>query len=467
MKSTIDTTGIVEFLDSILLNGRELPFTVLEDQFKIKPYPNKPGHRALKLWREFYKRWTETGMTPEEYVDSINGKRETGRVKDHQVNTDSPDISTNNEWTYQNDSAYFSGVTNTKIVTLEDALSLCKVDLSAWEVDKWRVKTWDVTAKSKSDTFITSTNYGVQVWFKRKSGVDSSDMFKMIRESFDLLSTQRTHAVTEDTPLVLNLADFHLGADIKDLIKTPDFDVNILVDSLCKIADQVNTITDNSKCDVYVNLLGDYVESVSGLNHLDTYKSIGPKMYGAPVIKLAVEVLSKFLSKINNLKCVNLISGNHDRFTATHKLDKEGGAGEILAYGLDLILKDVEVNYHPYLISTSIDGIGYLLTHGQFALNKKDQAKIIKLYGIPGVYTLWLSGHYHARMTERVLVKRPIRAESYLAVSLDEADYRKIILPSLFTGNFYSETLGYTSTAGYVITENNGNGKPNVFDYSL
>ena len=36
-----------------------------------------------------------------------------------------------------------------------------------------------------------------------------------------------------------------------------------------------------------------------------------------------------------------------------------------------------------------------------------------------------------------------------------------------FTGNFFSESLGYTSESGFVITEDNGKGVPNVFYYAV
>ena len=38
---------------------------------------------------------------------------------------------------------------------------------------------------------------------------------------------------------------------------------------------------------------------------------------------------------------------------------------------------------------------------------------------------------------------------------------------SFFTGNFFSESLGYTSESGFVITEDNGKGVPNVFYYAV
>jgi len=40
-------------------------------------------------------------------------------------------------------------------------------------------------------------------------------------------------------------------------------------------------------------------------------------------------------------------------------------------------------------------------------------------------------------------------------------------LPSFFTGNYYSETLGYNSNAGYTLVWDNGKGKPNVLSCAV
>ena len=55
--------------------------------------------------------------------------------------------------------------------------------------------------------------------------------------------------------------------------------------------------------------------------------------------------------------------------------------------------------------------------------------------------------------------------EEVEVVSLDEANYRKINVASLFTGNYYSESLGFAGTAGMTITFNNGiSNRPIVHD---
>jgi len=40
-------------------------------------------------------------------------------------------------------------------------------------------------------------------------------------------------------------------------------------------------------------------------------------------------------------------------------------------------------------------------------------------------------------------------------------------LPSFFTGNYYSETLGFNTNPGYILVWDNGNGKPQVLNCSV
>lgn len=452
----VDSKSVSEYLTYMCAHGKgDYTFAELETKFGLERY-NEPGNRAKKLWYSF----NDTGCSIDEFVSNNTLP----------VVTSETDVSnTKTEWTYNNDNAYFAGNTDKPITNLDEALSFCKVDLSVWEVERWQLKTWDTSAKVKSgnDTVIqTKTNYGVHVWFKRKiteQSVEFDNLMSYLRESFE--RTAVPYVVPSRGVGVVNMADFHIGADITDLIRTPDFNVDILVGHLDRIASIINNY---GFSEVHINFLGDYFESISGLNHLNTFKSLGRGMYGAKVIKVAVMVLSEFLKKINNLHSVNIISGNHDRVTMSNVVDNEGAAAEVLAFCLELIFGDaVKIDYHTYLISKDIDGICYLLTHGHFSMDKKDPAKIVKQYGSPDLYTLWLSGHVHTRKTDRFMQRRPISYETISAVSLDEANYRKVVVPSLFTGNFYSETLGYTSCGGFIIVENNGSGKPNVYDFSI
>ena len=180
-------------------------------------------------------------------------------------------------------------------------------------------------------------------------------------------------------------------------------------------------------------------------------------MVGAEVVKLCCNVLhEKFLSKIDNLKTVKIVAGNHDRLTSGKDEDAEGGAANLIAWGLSLIGYDIEFN--AIEISHKVDDICHVLLHGHHLISKNSTAEICWKYGEHGVYNVVSEGHLHTMM-EKV---KPI-----YTIKDDSIDHRRIVCPSFFTGNFYSETLGYSSNSGFVIFRNNGKGVPHMFCYSV
>lgn len=475
--------GVREYLGHMLLYGKgDLSYTELEKKFEIHTYAHA-GNRAKKMWNNFRR----LGVTIDEYIVLISNttrmgstvaQNEPNKTLSNLTELKTTGIPDTREFTVTNNGATFVGKTSKSIRTLDEALEYSKVDLTLWEVSTYRFNSWDVTMKieeiqtidgkeTKVFVPITITNYGCEVKFTPKS-IESDMLYtKLIDEvltcipKFDIVAP----AIHNNSRIgVLNIADLHIGAEVSNLIKTPDYNIEILIAHLNKI---VQTINSHNYKEVHVNMVGDYFESISGLNHLNTFKSLGRGMYGSKVIILASTIIGDMLRKINNLVSVNLISGNHDRLTPQSDIDNEGGAAELLCHILSTQFDRVKFRYHTYLLNPVIDNICYIMSHGNFKLDKKDIGKIVSLYGDNNLYNLWVSGHIHTRQTEKTTIRRTLEFDTYIAVSSDEAPYRKIILPPVFTGNFYSETLGYTSSGGCVITENNGNGKPNVYDYTL
>lgn len=251
-------------------------------------------------------------------------------------------------------------------------------------------------------------------------------------------------------------ADYHIGAYIEGLIKTKDFSVEVVTDYLDQVAEDINSFRYS---EVHLVILGDLIESFTGLNHINSWKGMQSGMYGGNVVIMAYEIIRKFLSQINNLKEVYMVSGNHDRVTSSNKEDVEGDVCKLLAYFLEDNCKGVEFSFSPMVLTKVIDNICYIMTHGHLGFSSKDMGKILFQYGKQGYFNVLLSGHYHTRRSSQNVVHTQTIGE-------DNADYRSIICPSLFTGNFYSESNGWTSTAGYLIIENRFD-KPLVVDIPL
>lgn len=288
--------------------------------------------------------------------------------------------------------------------------------------------------------------------------VSEQELKDLIEEG--LRSVKYTKVLTKGNGTgVVKISDLHLGAYVDNLIRTKDFSIDILANKLYDAATEVNK---RNYSKVHVHVLGDLIESFTGLSHKNTWKGLDKAMVGAEAVKLVTRILhDNFLSRIVNLEDVKVVAGNHDRVTSDNKEDVHGGAANLVCWGLELLGYNVEFN--PLVITHKVDDICHILTHGHHNISKKSTKQLCWDYGVQGIYNLICEGHLHSIIQKLNVNQR----DSYQTIKDDAVDHRRITCPSFFTGNFFSESLGYTSESGFVITENNGKGIPNVFYYAI
>lgn len=338
----------------------------------------------------------------------------------------------------------------TSIQSMEEAISFFDIDTDVWQVTSWTANSWDAGAK---------TNYQV----KLKLGPISTEDTEYDEKTVDTLISAYADAVHKVTPRkvkgkgvgVAVLSDFHIGAKVHDMAQTDDFSYEVVADRLQQAADQINRMGYKK---VEVALLGDFIETFTGLNHMNSWQQLEYGGFGANVTIIAYEIIRDFLSKINNVGKVTVVSGNHDRVTVKNDVDSHGGVAQILAYMLEQ--SGVKVKFSHSVISSNIDGIRYLFTHNHLGLSKNEMVQTFWEYGEQGVYNVLLGGHYHSRRGKTQYKKID-------NIHWDQANYRSISVAPIFTGNWYSESNGWSSTSGITILENNGDGRPNVFDFTL
>lgn len=208
----------------------------------------------------------------------------------------------------------------------------------------------------------------------------------------------------------------------------------------------------------HVHINGDLIESFTGMNHVNSWMSINRDLIGANVIKFCVNLLATALSKVDNLGAVKIIGGNHDRTSKANDEDVKATAADLIAWGLEL--KGFDVEFHPYVITHQVEGINHINLHGDKKLSSRPTTDIIWNYGTKGAYNFVFEGHLHSVIGKLSASQR----NKFKTIQDDSIDYRRMHLPSFFTGNYYSETLGFTTNPGYVIVWDNGKGKPNVFN---
>lgn len=257
---------------------------------------------------------------------------------------------------------------------------------------------------------------------------------------------------------VVKMADLHLGAEIEKLLRTSDFNIEILRAMLHRAARIINRF----KYDlVHIHLLGDLIESFTGLNHKNSWKGLNKNLIGAEAVIVAVEVLENdFLNRIENLGSVKIIAGNHDRVTSDAKEDTQGDAAKLISWGLNL--RGFDTEFDPKVLTHVVDGIAHILAHGHLSMTK-DTKSMCWDYGKQGLFNLLCMGHLHS-----VIKLLSENQKKKFKITKDDAiDSRSMYCSSFFTGNDFSESIGYTSTGGFHIVEDNGFGRPNIYDFAF
>jgi hypothetical protein len=245
----------------------------------------------------------------------------------------------------------------------------------------------------------------------------------------------------------VTLADTHAGAKVAGMLRSFQIDREQLFDYAQQLCDEVNAVGAEQN---WLFGLGDYIETLTGLNHPNSWK--GADTFGADSIALAVELWEFFIGRIHNLVGILAVGGNHDRITSNKKEDTGSEVANAVFYILRRLYGHVlDIEYHPKLVCRQIDGITYILKHGYTGdvSSEKNATDLIADFQTKGVFTVLVTADKHTR-----------------GVFLDGNRKRWLRCPSLFTGNEYSEDLGFTSLAGaYLITAHRG--FPRVLDVPL
>lgn len=288
--------------------------------------------------------------------------------------------------------------------------------------------------------------------YERDDSKPTNDILeKAIDDLAEYNANRKFFPITEEGNgvVVHSIADLHIGAHVRDLINTPDYDISIVSEKLHKVADEINKQNNESNI---IAFLGDLIESFTGLNHINSWKSIQKGMYGGKVLITAYEIILDFLERIHNLEGVYIIAGNHDRVTSRNDEDTEGDTARIISYFLEQRV-NCPVKFHTTVLSEDIDGINYIFHHGDKGFARGDLADIVLAFGNNTKFNVVLSGHLHTRN----------RKERQTYINEDTRKYRAYTCPSIFTGNEYSENLNFTTISGF-FSFSNCNGIPKMID---
>jgi len=364
-------------------------------------------------------------------------------------------------WDENNNTASFEYKGEKPITTLEDGLKFCGVDLDLWEVDRWTFNSWDVSMKKPDGSSFKRTNYQTKIWLKKRKDQEYKRFLEMLSDALDSEPDLIIEKPSGPRFGMLVVADIHFGADVRKTSVTEEFNVNNIIRSFQVMAEKINSMNYDR---VQLTLLGDLIESITGLMHINTWQSMSRDAVGANAVVGVYLLLKKYLiSKIKNLSEINVVSGNHDRISINYAVDTKGAVANLVSFML-MENTNIKINFDDFLLEQKVDGIHFLMTHGHHKA-AKDDVKMIADYGDSRYYRILLKGHLHTRKkstTTRIVYKKTE------IVGIDELNYRSITCPSIFTGNRYSGTAGYLTSGGYMIIQPTKEGKNvDVMDFSL
>lgn len=314
--------------------------------------------------------------------------------------------------------------------TAEDLMKYHKVDPRKYLARPIESTYWETTMKSP-DGPITKQNHRLKI--KVIPRPMEVEQFKEFAEG---LPKYEVKEVEGQTAHVI-ISDLHMGAVHKE------YNLKKVIELLSETAAIVNS--KNYKR-VIVHCAGDVLESYTGKNHADTWKSI--EMWGVDLIKESSKILAHFLDQINNLVGFTLVGGNHDRMSDKTENDSKAGAADLIAYILEL--RGYPVKFDPFYLVTDDDGFRLIVEHGNWPLSKQNPYEKIFRLGAQDKFNIIVQGHDHSRKIGR---------------SPDGSNYRQITVPSFIPSTDYGMQLGAEGTSGFMIIE--GGRKPVVIDYTL
>lgn len=298
----------------------------------------------------------------------------------------------------------------------------------------------DLSNAKLKKTWVIGNTVGRSYEHSTEYGITQYDFDRIYEEISDNFLDKSIDNNTSGTGVII-VADLHTGAVLKALQETllkQEFNTEILTQYLGRIVTEVNAKKYEK---VHLLMPGDFIESFTAFNHKDTWKKVEHAQ--GDILKIAYKILYNFFSKINNLEKVYMIEGNHDRWTDYKETNSRKGIADALSFFLGETT-NINIKYHPWLITNVIDNINYISTHGDWKPHKKGYDGFLFKYGNQDLFNIFVTAHYH-----------------YFTTLESGVNFLHVQSPAVFTGGFFEEALGYTTLPGYLDVRN-WNDKPQI-----
>jgi UDP-2,3-diacylglucosamine pyrophosphatase LpxH len=318
---------------------------------------------------------------------------------------------------------------NTKrIINADDLIQACNVDLEEWTIENKVLNKWEVGAKDSDGNIIVEPLFQVKLWLKRRGFQAPDDYWTqkwLDRLTVDTKPRPKQTPTSTRKPINVVIADVHLGRFAGEEFGLYNFDV--ARERLIKIAGIANA----TERPVNVFMLGDMIESFTGKNKPNTWKQI--EMHGAEVALSAYDLLEEFFGLMPQFNECRFVGGNHDRITDSKEDDDRGQVLELIQ-GIFKRKGRFETTFDPTIQSVSVDGVCYILTHGDKRITKMSGSDFVLRFGDSTKFNCILAAHLH----QKLLVAESDR-------------FTQRVVPPIATGSEYEYVSGWNSNPGFLI----------------
>jgi len=222
----------------------------------------------------------------------------------------------------ENEKVISSEITS-RVVTVNDLLSIYDISLDNWEIERQIINTWEVGAKGPDNKIVTTPLFQVKVWLKTKQ----STIFNNLREEFinDIKKlspkiekiSYRQNVNKEPLLLELNIFDLHLGKIAWSEETNHEYNLEIASDIFNRCIEEFIDETSNKNIERIVFPIGnDFFNSDKSYPFNSTTKGT-PQEEDArwqKTFRLGRQLLVEAINKLQQIAPVDvvMVPGNHD-----------------------------------------------------------------------------------------------------------------------------------------------------------
>ena len=430
----------------------------------VDQYPGVFSHRSFRYWAGEVRRSRQAARELVESLSNVPIDHYIEKISlSEMIERKKAEINNSTERTENEGSIGITFKGSTPITNRQEFIDFYEIDESLYSIKQLVFKSWTTSMKLKSWEIkqlndkdavlyhqkpIQLVNYGcngIIVDKVKTKEEELNDILKYIDEYKSPYSVIKGEGSGDG---VYFSGDYHLG------LITESYSVEVFIDRLEQMASEINA---DNKERVHLGIVGDLIEAGS-IMHFTQVWELDSAFTGVAGARAVYEILKKHLfDKIKNLSSIYLVAGNHGRLTPNKKeTDPNANVSQLVYYFLkDNMPPEVVVEYNRAVLSFKVDGIGYILTHGDLILSKK-HINLILDYGFSKeqvCYHVMIQGHLHSRKETRAASKKLVTYNDRQIIVDDNQNYRAIQLTSLCDSNMYARDMGMSGSAGFLKIE--------------